>query len=80
MRLDLWAHALGCAAVTVWLGWPWALGAAVAKELWDLAAKRWPRLRFTPFGWPLVAGTGWDWTDILADVWGVVVGLALKLI
>ena len=32
------------------------------------------------FGWPLVAGTGWDWTDILADVWGVVVGLALKLI
>ena len=74
MRYDWIAHALICGLTTYAFGWPVGLGIGIAKEVWDLAAKRWPCLRIPP----LVTGTGWSWADILADVVGV--GLALSLI
>lgn len=72
---DKTKHFIAGFVFTFVLGFWAGFGVCLGKELWDEAAKRWPRFTFEPFGYPFVSGTGFDILDLLAGLCGV--GLAL---
>ena len=75
MKIDKLYHVIAGFAFTFVLGLYVGLGVCLGKELWDEAAKRWPRLRF----W-IVKGTGFDILDLLAGLVGVGLAILIRLI
>ena len=72
---DKLKHFAICFAATLIVGWRLGVSLALGKELWDEAARRWPRFRF----W-IVTGTGFDILDLLAGLGGVGLALLVRLI